>query len=253
MNYQEISPARIVKHDIRTAAVFERYGIDFCCKGKLPLATLCEEQHVNLNLIAQDLLRLELLPMPTQDFSAMSAAELMEYIVQHHHAYVRRSIPIIQSHIHRVVERHGDDQPQNREVENLFNTLATELLEHLDKEEHILFPAILRMEMAERYGLAPVTNRFGTIANPLSGLEAEHEAAGTMMQQIRKLTNNYTPPPSACNTYKAAYAELREFEEDLHKHVHLENNILHEMAVHLENSSQSKQTHSNPTQTNTNT
>lgn len=236
MNYQEISPAKIVKHDIRAAAVFEHYGIDFCCKGKLPLATLCEEQRVSLETIAHDLLLLEMLPMPAQDFSAMSASELIEYIVEKHHAYVRRSIPIIQSHIHRVVERHGDDYPQNREVERQFDALATELLQHLDKEEYILFPAIQRMEIVAKYSLAPATNRFGTIANPLRGLEAEHEEAGAIMQQIRQLTNNYTPPPAACNTFKAAYAELREFEEDLHKHVHLENNILHEMALQLEKS-----------------
>ncbi len=236
MNFTEISPAQLVKQDIRAAAVFERYGVDFCCKGKEPLQRLCAENNIDFRAVTEDLRQLELVPSKhhTTDFSTLSASDLIAHILEQHHSYVRRSIPIIQKHIHRVVERHGADYPETLEVAQLFDTLADELEAHLYKEEHVLFPAIHRMEMAVRFGLAPTNNHFGTVANPIGVMESEHEEAGAIMHKIRELTGNYTPPASACNTFKAAYAELKEFEEDLHKHVHLENHILHDKARELE-------------------
>lgn len=237
MNYTELSPAQIVKNDIRTAAVFERYGIDFCCKGKQPLQHLCAENNVDFRAVTEDLSNLELVPPKheqTEQYETMLASDLITLILEQHHSYVRRSIPIIQKHIHRVAERHGGDYPETVEVAQLFDTIADDLEAHLYKEEHVLFPAIHRMEMAVRFGLKPTDNHFGTVANPIGVMEEEHEEAGAIMYKIRELTGNYTPPPTACNTFKAAYAELKEFEEDLHKHVHLENNILHDKARELE-------------------
>jgi regulator of cell morphogenesis and NO signaling len=237
MNFTEISPAQIVKHDIRAAAVFERYGVDFCCKGKEPLQRLCAENNIDFRSITQDLSALELVPPKferTQDYDSMPASDLIAQILEQHHSYVRRAIPVIQKHIHRVVERHGGDYPETLEVAQLFDTLADDLEAHLYKEEHVLFPAIHRMEMAVRFGLKPTDNHFGAVANPIGVMESEHEEAGAIMHKIRELTGNYAPPPAACNTFKAAYAELKEFEEDLHKHVHLENHILHDKARELE-------------------
>lgn len=238
MNYTELSPAQIVKHDIRAAAVFERYSIDFCCKGKDALLRTCAEQHIDIRSVTEDLSRLGLIPPKheqTEKYDTMLASDLITIILDRHHSYVRRALPIIQRHIHRVVERHGADYPETIEVAQLFDTLADDLEAHLYKEEHTLFPAIFRMEMAARFGLKPPEHQFGTVSNPLTAIEEEHDKAGTIMRKIRELTGNYTPPPTACNTFKATYAELKEFEEDLHKHVHLENNILHDKARDLEN------------------
>lgn len=229
----EISPARIVKNDIRAAAVFERYGIDFCCKGKEPLAKLCEEKSIDVGTLTEELSRLDAAP-PALDFGSMKAYQLIGYIIEHHHSYVRRAIPIIQQHIHKVAERHGTEYPENGVIARMFDALAEELTEHLHKEEHVLFPYIQHVEMSCDFGLAPTQSHFGTALQPIAAMEREHEVVGEAMQCIRELSHNFTPPPAACNTYKAAYAELREFEEDLHKHIHLENNILHPMALELE-------------------
>lgn len=235
MEYTNLSPAQIVSRDIRSAAVFERFGLDFCCKGKDPLAEACEEARVSVEEVVGELARLGFLPTDeTTPFNETKTLELIDRIVDIHHSYVRRSIPVIQAHIGRVAERHGERHPETIRIRDLFEVVAKELAHHLQKEEQILFPHIAKLYKAKYQNASKPQAPFGTVQNPIRMMEMEHEEAGEILKTIRSLSDDYTPPQGACNTYKASYAELKEFEEDLHKHIHLENHILHGIALSLE-------------------
>ena len=145
-------------------------------------------------------------------------------------------IPIITLHADKVASVHGKNHPETIKIADLFLTVRDELEMHMMKEERILFPHITKLVGLSNNGIGESTPYFGTIKNPIAMMEAEHQSTGDGMSEIRNLTNNYTPPDDACETYKISFKELKEFEEDLHKHVHLENNILFPKAIKLEES-----------------
>jgi regulator of cell morphogenesis and NO signaling len=156
----------------------------------------------------------------------MSVSQLTDYIVLKHHVYVKHAMPVIYQHLNRVATKHGERFPYMQQVFNLFATLQLEMDSHMQKEEMVLFPRIKEVDKAlEQKSDQPVINA-GYISNPIHMMETEHEEAGELLAQIRQLTNDYTPPPDACTTFRISLAELRSFEEDLHRHIHLENNIL---------------------------
>lgn len=212
--------ASIVTASHRTIPLLEKYQLDFCCKGKRTLADACREKGIDAEDIARQLEDLTVTQTNTQmPFTDMSATQLASYIETKHHFYVKQSMPVILAHLEKISMKHGDRFPYMREVYRLFSVLQAEMTQHLLKEETIVFPAIIQS---------------GTMTNdgttPLAALETEHEHAGDLMFTIRTLTNDYTPPPDACTTFRVTLAELREFEEDLHRHVHLENNVLFPLA-----------------------
>ena len=159
----------------------------------------------------------------------MTAEQLISYILIHHHFYVKQSMPTIIGHLEKVAAKHGDRFPYMAEVLSLFREINDEMTMHMHKEEVILFPRIkevtAQQEAHQHSNLAP-----GYIAAPIQVMELEHEHAGDILYKIRSLTNNYTPPEGACTTFQVSLAELKEFEEDLHRHVHLENNLLFPLA-----------------------
>jgi len=225
----------ILKADIKTAHVFEKYGIDFCCKGNRPLKEACEEKNVPVEEILSEIKNLnvgaEQLP---KRYDEWDLKFLSDYIINNHHSYVRTAIPQIRPHIEKVAFKHGNKYPFLKDVESLFNQVADELISHMHKEETILFHVIRYLEDCKRFDEKPRMSGFKTVKNPINAMEAEHTNAGGAMEKIRELTNNFTPPEGACNTFKLTYAELEEFEKDLHIHVHLENNILFPKAIALE-------------------
>lgn len=215
----------IVAENFRTAKIFTDYGIDFCCKGGVKLSDACEKKGVDLNLISAELEQIVKQQDEThyQDFGM---ADLVDHIVGVHHKYVETTIPALKFYVDKIAKVHGDNHPELLVIRDEFFNTADALTTHMKKEEFILFPYIKAMEAA-RIGNFPLSPaHFGDIENPIAMMEEEHETEGDRFRKISELSNNYTPPADACQTYKVAFAMLQEFENDLHTHIHLENNIL---------------------------
>ena len=232
-NIAQMPLASIVKANHHTVPVLEKYRLDFCCKGKRTLAEACEENNVSKESVIQELQavqnneRIQHIP-----FNEMNAEQLINYIVTHHHFYVKQVVPTIYQHSQRVAAKHGDGFPYMIQVAELFAEVAEEMIAHMQKEEMILFPGIRQLEAMVVSGEADKGN-VPYISSPINVMEEEHEHSGNLLAEIRKLTDDYTAPANACTTFRITLAELKEFEEDLHKHVHLENNILFPLAKNM--------------------
>lgn len=224
-----------VAQDFRTAALFSKYGIDFCCKGNRTIEEVCEKKEVT----PEDLLNqiTEILATKNDsgiDFKAWPLDLLADYIEKTHHRYVEEKIPVLLQFLDKLCKVHGASHPELFEINELFKGCAGELTQHMKKEELILFPFIKKMVKATISDELIEQPHFGTVNNPIAMMMAEHEAEGDRFVKIATLTNNYTPPADACNTYKVTFSMLNDFEQDLHKHIHLENNILFPKAAALE-------------------
>jgi regulator of cell morphogenesis and NO signaling len=219
-------------HSIR---VFEHFGIDYCCGGRKPLAEACVAHNVSVDavLAALDSAATTTDPSPV-DWSQTPLQELIEHIVAKHHSYVKAELPRLATLAQKVVNRHGDTQPHLLALQKIVAQLDGELTHHLAKEENVLFPYIAGLEGAMANGSAFPDACFGTVANPIAMMSREHEAAGELLTEIERLSDRFTPPAGACPTYHAFYDGLKEFELDLHQHIHLENNILFPRAILLE-------------------
>lgn len=227
------SLAKIVTENHKTANVFEKYQLDFCCKGKRTLQEACRENKINPVEVLSDLEMAILSENNEQtDPDTLSLSDLSEYIVSTHHSYVRNELPLIYGYLQKVTSKHGERHPELFKIFELFSAVKEEMEMHMQKEEKILFPRIAEIEKLLNNNAGLHVNKT-FIAAPVSVMEQEHDHAGSMMAEIRELSNNYTPPPDACTTYKLSFAALESFERDLHRHVHLENNILFLKALRL--------------------
>ena len=233
-NLMDKTLAEIVTDNIRAAIVFEEYGLDFCCKGKRSLKDACAEKKVDVQKIVNELINLSGDGNETQNVDDWQLDFLVDYIMNNHHQYVRRMIPVITLHADKVASVHGKNHLETIKIADLFLAVREELEMHMMKEERILFPQIKQMILNQKENSQFFPPAFGTIQNPIRMMEYEHTNAGDALYQIRELSNNYSHPEDACNTFKALYSELKEFEEDLHKHIHLENNILFPKSIDLE-------------------
>ncbi len=233
-NLQTRTVAELVTENIKTAHVFKKYGIDFCCGGGITIQKACEKANVNLSDLENDLIHVENAVKSGHNYNAWPLDFLTDHIINIHHAYVAESVPLLLQYGDRVVKVHGHHYTELAEIQDLLIQVAGELSAHMKKEELILFPFIKKLVKAEiNEGEVPEAH-FGSVDNPIKMMETEHEEAGELLRTIAKLSNNYTPPPGACNTYRAFYAKLDEFEQDLHQHIHLENNILFPKTLELE-------------------
>ena len=227
--------SQIVTTNFKAAAVFEKYNLDFCCRGNKLISEACSEKGIDVHTVEEELNNLVSDNKETDSrFNEWSLDFLIEYIINNHHNYIRNIVPVLTAHTQKVASVHGENHPETIEVAKIFSVVYKDLKQHMMKEEEILFPYIKQLVKASNNGTKAERPYFGSVTNPIKMMEAEHQAAGDELFEIRRLTNNYTPPEDACNTYKIAYSELKEFEEDLHKHVHLENNILFPKAIKLE-------------------
>jgi regulator of cell morphogenesis and NO signaling len=219
-------------HSIR---VFERFGIDYCCGGRRPLAEACAEKQLPVDEVvaALESAASSTAPLPV-DWSQASLGSLIDHIVATHHAYVKSELPRLAALAQKVVSKHGATQAHLPAMQSLLVLLDDELIHHLGKEEHVLFPYIAKLEASLTSGGAQPEACFGTISNPIAMMTSEHDAAGVLLAKIRLLSGDFATPVDDCPTYLAYYAGLKEFEQDLHQHIHLENNILFPRAIAME-------------------
>ncbi|MCG9971926.1 iron-sulfur cluster repair di-iron protein [Christiangramia crocea] len=230
----ERTVADCVTENIKASHVFKKYGIDFCCGGGISIQKACEKNGVDYSLVVEDLKSIGSLNDKETDYNKLPLDELIDHIVEKHHTYVEANIPLLLQYTNKVARVHGGNNPELIEVHQLFQKVAGELASHLKKEELILFPFIKKMVKAAKERTGINIPQFNTVENPIKMMEVEHEDAGDIFKEISRLTDGYTPPAHACNTYRALFDKLDEFEQDLHQHIHLENNILHPKALQLE-------------------
>lgn len=227
--------AEIVAADYRTAEVFKKYEIDFCCNGDVLLSKVCIEQNIDPQKLEKELGGIQARPdSGNPAYQTWPLGLLVEYIERIHHHYVNSRISSIQENLDKIAEVHGTEHPELLKIKSIFHQAAGELTMHMKKEELILFPFIKKMEKALERGENLNSPSFQSVENPVAAMKEEHEDEGEYFRQIRALSQGYTPPADACNTYKLSYSLLEEFENDLHKHIHLENNILFPRAIELE-------------------
>jgi regulator of cell morphogenesis and NO signaling len=224
----------MVAEDFRTAAIFKKYGIDFCCKGGRTIEDACDKKDLDPNKIYTDLENLPTYGASGIDFKAWPLDLLADYVEKTHHRYVEEKTPIIQQFLDKLCKVHGDRHPELFEIRELFNASAQDLAAHLKKEELVLFPFVRKMMNSKISGQPIEQPHFGTVENPVEMMKHEHTVEGERLEKIAQLTNNYNPPADACNTYRVTFAMLQDFENDLHTHIHLENNILFPKSIELE-------------------
>jgi regulator of cell morphogenesis and NO signaling len=221
----------IVAADFRTAGIFAQFGIDFCCGGRVSLAEACRAATVNPAEVIRALDALPLTNADDDDAARWPVVRLVDHIVSVHHRYVREALPLIAGYLAKLESVHGARHPELARVSARFEAVAVELRQHMMKEEHVLFPYVVELAAdGERCGPSP----FGTVENPIRMMEREHREAAEGLRAIRELTGGYTPPADGCTTYAVCMAELARFERDLHRHVHLENNVLFPRAIEAE-------------------
>lgn len=230
----------LVAKDYRTASVFKDNKIDFCCNGNRSIEAACNENQIDSYVLIQQLEKLSTEgKSASTDYNSWPLDLLADYIEKKHHRYVETKITEIKPYLEKVVRVHGEKHNELYEVEQLFKDSAGELTAHMKKEELMLFPYIRKMVQAQGNG-STIKSPFGTVKNPIKAMMVEHDNEGERFREIASLTDNYTPPSDACNTYRVTFALLKEFEDDLHLHIHLENNILFPKSIILEESFVSK-------------
>lgn len=232
-SYENQTVGQIAAEKPASVRVFEKLRIDYCCGGKLPLPVACERAGVS-TADAIALLNESGRATTQKNWSEASASDLIAHITNTHHAFVRQEIPRIEALLGKVRNRHGAAHPEVAEIESLFLAAAQELQAHLMREEQILFPYIAKLEHAALHGAEPPRGCFPSVEFPIARMLADHDDAGELFARMSALSNRYTPPEQACMSFQALYNGLQEFEQDLHQHIHLENNILFPRAIVLE-------------------
>jgi regulator of cell morphogenesis and NO signaling len=226
----------LVAKDYRTASVFKKYSIDFCCQGNRTIQEACDKKNIDSKKVLEDLDTLvQTKSEATTDYQSWPLDLLADYMEKKHHRYVQDKTLEIQPYLDKICRVHGEHHPELFEIKNEFNASAGELAAHMKKEELILFPFIRKMVKVKQENSNVEAANFGTVKNPIQMMMDEHTVEGNRFRRIEELSNNYTPPQDACNTYRVSFALLKEFEQDLHLHIHLENNILFPKAVEIEN------------------
>lgn len=225
----------LVAKDFRKAEIFKKFNLDFCCGGKKTIAQACNDKKVDIMEIENELNKIDTQGDQTSHkFDEWELDFLVDYILNTHHKYVKNAIPILLDYTSKVAKVHGKEHPEVIEIADKFYVAAEELNGHMCKEEQILFPYIKQLVSANSNKSTIPGSVFETIKNPINMMEHEHDVVGDIFKTIRELSNNYTPPEDGCTTYKVSFLKLKEFEEDLHQHIHLENNILFPKSIKLE-------------------
>lgn len=227
---------QIAAKDLRKAEVFKKYGIDFCCGGKKTIREVCEEKNIDATKVETELQQMG--PQSTAtgiSYGDWSLDFLVDYIVNTHHSYVRKYLPEVKGYALKVAQVHGTAHPELKEIYELVGQIHEELTEHLVEEENHLFKMIKGIVSAKNQH-QPLPAKEENLENMIEVLEKEHDFVGRCFDKIRELSGDYAIPDDACTSYKLLFKMLQEFENDLHLHIHLENNILFPKAIEMEKS-----------------
>lgn len=225
----------VVKLNYKTAPIFQINKIDYCCGGNKTISDACQETGINQELLIKQLEKLIAQKDPDSEYiDNLTLRELADYIVRRHHSYVSESIPLLKKNLEKICQVHGEHHPELFKIKELFTSSAGDLTIHMQKEEIMLFPYIKRLETAKKENSPLPRSPFGSVSNPIGMMMEEHQHEGDRFSEIAELSDNYQPPADACTTFEVTFKQLRDFEEDLHRHIHLENNILFPKAIELE-------------------
>jgi regulator of cell morphogenesis and NO signaling len=226
--YNNLTVGVIVANDFRTAEVFKKANIDFCCGGNKSLVESCREKGIDPNAMIEELNQLEQMPPdPSRNYKDWDLDFLCDYIQNTHHKYVLKTLPELLFYTQKLASVHGGNHPELHQIAGLITSINEELHKHLKKEEEVLFPAIKKAMKENSEETRAV------IKSEIARMAGEHEFAGGSMDQVNQISFNYSVPADGCNTYHVGFKLLHEFEDDLHNHVHLENNILYPKALKL--------------------
>ncbi len=233
---QTATVSEIAARSLAAVRIFEKWGIDYCCGGKRPLAEICLEKGIDGGAVQLELDAAQVGAAANEtDWNEPSLTELAGHIVATHHEYLRRELPAIAGRLEKVYrvynQRYG---PTLSGLPEVFAALRAELEMHMRKEEMVLFPSVAAYELALRNGRPLPESCFGSVAHPIRMMEAEHESATRALAEMRTITRDFAIPDYACVTYRALMSGLEELEADLHLHIHLENDILFPRAIKLE-------------------
>jgi len=225
----------VVAQNWKTASVFQKHNLDFCCKGNIPIGAACEAAGLDTDEVTQEVASiLDSSEGPETDYAAWPLDQLAQHIETRHHGYVTAKMPELTTYLDKLCVVHGSRHPELFVIRELFAQSVGELTTHMKKEELMVFPFVKKMVQARRENQEITAPVYGTVQNPIAVMMHEHTDEGERFAKIAELSNNYTTPADGCTTYRVAYNLLQEFEQDLHKHIHLENNILFPKAIGLE-------------------
>lgn len=227
---------QMVAKDIAKAAVFKKWGIDFCCGGKKTLEQACSEKGLDARLLKEELLNTKGSVKTENRFTRWELDFLADYIYHQHHLFYYGEEPVVTELMQKVAVRHAEHFPELQKLRSLYAALTAELKAHFMREENLLFPFIKALVQVKDTGRSELLSTHPSLTAPVQMMEIDHETAGDILAEMRKVTDNYTPPQAACNSLRFLYHKLEALEEDLHQHIHLENNILFPKALAIEKS-----------------
>ncbi len=233
-DYKKMTVGQIVADNFGNAEIFDKYGIDFCCHGSVLLPEASQKAGADVNEVIKNIENATLSTSESIDFKSWPLDLLVDYILKIHHRNIRSKGPKLQELLDKVCHVHGNKHPTLYNVQVLFQQSLSDLNQHLDKEELVLFPYIYEMVKAKLDNTALQEFHCGSIQAPISVMLAEHDAEGERYRHIERLTNGYSAPDDACDSYRLLLQELKDFETALHQHIHLENNIVFPRAIELE-------------------
>jgi regulator of cell morphogenesis and NO signaling len=232
---QHTKIASIVVNDFRSAEILRKYGIDFCCGGNRSIGEACDENNVSLTELQQEIDYVLMQPLgSSNNFNDWDIGFLGDYILNTHHRYIKSELPVLRAYLEKIAEVHGDNHPELHEVKDLFIGSSAVILKHLEREEIVLFPYIKELTAYRDHPDVIEKPYIDPNENPLNDMVEEHQIEGERFRRMSELTINYAVPEDACNTYLVAMKRLENFEKDLHRHIHLENNILFPKTLALE-------------------
>lgn len=235
--YARRTVAELVLENPSLIPAFEHLGIDYCCGGSHSLEDACRDAHVSLDQVTASVNAVPSLSPDaesTRDWASASLFELTDHIVERHHGFTRQALARLEELFVEVAAAHAERHPELREMRRVFGGLVEEMLQHMNKEERILFPYVVMLEDALRRHQPVAPPPFGTVNNPVRMMMQEHESAASALREIRKWGADYHLPADACTRWRLLYQSFQELEQDLHRHIHLENNILFPRALVLE-------------------
>lgn len=227
----------IVAENPSTSIVFEKYKIDYCCGGKISLRAKLKEMNIDLDAVILDLSENldETKENENKDsFLGKDLNEIIDYILVEFHEPLKQDLPRIGGLLQKINRVHGDRYAYLQDLEREFSILQNDLDLHMMKEEKLLFPLIRSIQDALDKNITIENIHCGTVVNPITQMEFEHDNVGKMLRRLREITHDFTPPPDACNSFLAAYDGLSNLEHELHRHIHMENHLLHPKAKEYE-------------------